>query len=970
MKKITGKVVSLVLALALVVTSFSANFAFAATKSTSGTVSKTEQDDVYLVNGGNKEIDLNAFLITGDFKLETKNHDEVSDPKVTAISHVSGDRLVSLKLSGDDDDDATLKLKNSSDNGTEVISVLVSGDYTDDDGNEYTVKGSQKLTVHVYDKGELVFGKATPNGVGEGVDELDAFPMTAGAEVNVGIYTVDANSANDAYAKFVPATSLYLSDDKDGYKDSGYQLDITSGDSDFHLSGLQIDKTATAADLTTPGYAVATIGKMKNGAINGDASTGNITITAKKLVKDGNKTTYKTSSDSDDKYTLKTKIDKKVDVATLMSYNSTTSGSIVTPGATVSGVPYSTALKANNSGYQDSGFTIEKSSGKSVLNDVEQFDGNEAIVTDKEVYFSSSLDADKVSIDKDTNVRKVSGYMATLDIGDANVGSVDIDHGNVDLADGKVGDISTDDSVLAGSTHLATPAGDVTITSGKAGNIDTGSAADNADTVTINGGSTGTIETDGTVDIQSTDSDEAITTGKITALKVTANADEAKISIGGVTVNDDDADVTVYSSGDADVTVGPIDFDFYDATLNLGDEDDEDNAFVGTIAAPLNAINGKIATQNDDTDVTVTGAVKIDTLSLDTDANITFKDAVTVGTIDGDGTFTVGAGKLYITDSASSARMKISDTLTNGLVAFKADAGNVDVDDLDTYGFTVDKTTASGVDTFKVASTSFAGVAINKTSSSIAKGYSETFTAVAYPNGTSLPAGYTVKWELDGGSEDVFDLTTSGNTAKIEVTSIDSTFASENHTTLTATLYDEDGYELDDYDAAKCSITATAVPEATSDTTKDFSVAKGSAYQFKITSATAPTFTTGTAGVFSVALASKNGNDYFYKITAIGNVGASTGIYLNGVKLLVASVKAPAFTTDTTKDVTVKGAYTLKVTAAATPTFALGTAGVFKAEFVSKTGNDYLYKITSVGAVGAKTGVYVNGVKTFVATVG
>ncbi|WP_444644419.1 hypothetical protein ACRQU7_05695 [Caproiciproducens sp. R1] len=926
MKKITGKVVSLVLALALVVTSFSANFAFAANKSTSGTVHKTQQDDIYLANGGDsKEVDLNAFLATGDFKLETKNHEEVSDPKVTAISHVSGDRLVSLKLSGDDDDTATLKLKSSSDNGTEVIKVLFSGDYTNDDGDEYTVKGSQELTVHVYDKGELVFGKTKVKDSGEGIDELDAFPMTAGATVNVGIFTVEPGE-NDAFANFVPATNLYQSDAKTGYAKDGYQIDVSSGSNDFHLLGITGIITSDGASSDPVNGVVATIGKMKDGTVTGDAGTGNVTITAKKI-KDG-----KVSSNSDDKYTLKAKIEKKVDVDTLLSYDS-------------------------NDNYKDSGFTIKKTSGKTVLDGVKQFDGKEAVLTDKEVVFGTLTG--KVSVDEDTNVRKISGTVTQLDIGDGNVGSVDLDNGEVNLTDGKVGDISTDGA-----------SGEVTITSGKAGNIDTSDADDNADKVTINGGSVGTIKTDGTVEIQSTDDDEPITTGKITALKVSAYADEAKVSIGGITANDDDSDFTLYGTDGSGISVGTIDFDYYDTTLNLGNEDDEDDAFVGTIAAPINAVNGKIATQNDDTDVTVTGTVNVDTLSFDTDAAITFKDAVTVGTIDGDGTFTVGAGKLYISESASGARMKISDPLTNGLVAFKADAGNVDVDDLDTYGFTVDKTTASGVDTFKVASTSFAGVAINKTFSSIAKDYSETFTAVAYPNGTSLPAGYTVKWELDGGSEDVFTLTTSGNTAKVEVTSIDSTFASENHTTLTATLYDEDGYELDDYDAAKCDITATAVPEATSDTTKDFSVAKGSTYQFKITSTTAPTFTTGTAGVFSVALASKNGNDYFYKITAIGNVGAATGIYLNGTKLLVATVKAPAFTTDTTKDVTVKGAYTLKVTAAATPTFALGTAGVFKAEFVSKTGNDYLYKITSVGAVGAKTGVYVNGVKTFVATVG
>ena len=50
MRKATGKVVSLVLALALVVTSFSSTFAFAATKTESGEVWDNQIKDVELVN--------------------------------------------------------------------------------------------------------------------------------------------------------------------------------------------------------------------------------------------------------------------------------------------------------------------------------------------------------------------------------------------------------------------------------------------------------------------------------------------------------------------------------------------------------------------------------------------------------------------------------------------------------------------------------------------------------------------------------------------------------------------------------------------------------------------------------------------------------------------------------------------------------------------------------------------------------
>jgi hypothetical protein len=330
---------------------------------------------------------------------------------------------------------------------------------------------------------------------------------------------------------------------------------------------------------------------------------------------------------------------------------------------------------------------------------------------------------------------------------------------------------------------------------------------------------------------------------------------------------------------------------------------------------------------------------------------------------------TIPVGQLYVTGSASSTKLKLSGAPVVGAVAFKADADTVDVEDFDTYGFTLTKSTSGSVDTFKIASLSFAGLQINPATATLAKGYSQTFTASAYPTGTSLPTGATIQWSLDGGSSDVFAMTTTGNTATVKVNSIDSTFASENKTSLTATLYDADGYVLDDYDAATCDITATATPAATSDTNSAISVAKGASYQMKVTSTTAPAVTTGSNGVFSVVLASKNGNDYFYKLTATGAVGASTGVYLNGNKIFVATVKAFAFTSDTSKDTTVKGAYTFKITSATTPTVSVGSAA-FKLAFVSKTGNAYLYKITSAGAAGTKVGVYVNGAKAFVAIVG
>ncbi|WP_326975529.1 hypothetical protein [Caproicibacter sp. BJN0012] len=74
------------------------------------------------------------------------------------------------------------------------------------------------------------------------------------------------------------------------------------------------------------------------------------------------------------------------------------------------------------------------------------------------------------------------------------------------------------------------------------------------------------------------------------------------------------------------------------------------------------------------------------------------------------------------------------------------------------------------------------------------------------------------------------------------------------------------------------------------DTTKDITVKKGASYQYKVTASAAPTFGFGTAGVFTSQLVSHSGNNYFYKVTAVGAAGASTGVYVNGQKVNIAKV--------------------------------------------------------------------------------
>ncbi len=151
-----------------------------------------------------------------------------------------------------------------------------------------------------------------------------------------------------------------------------------------------------------------------------------------------------------------------------------------------------------------------------------------------------------------------------------------------------------------------------------------------------------------------------------------------------------------------------------------------------------------------------------------------------------------------------------------------------------------------------------------------------------------------------------------------------------------------------------------------SDTNHDFAV--NGTYQFKITSKNGkdPVFAVGTPGVFQVTLAKVDGNDYFYKITAIGAPGSQAGIYINhGPRLLIATVGSD-FTSgiklDTGSRLSVaKGkTYQFRVTATSKPVFVCGNSSVFRVSFSGSKGNDYFFKATATGKAGDSAGFYVN----------
>ena len=155
MRKATGKVVSLVLALALVVTSFSSTFAFAATKSETADEVHAQSTTLYLSNLSDvadsakaladaKDDGRNLYNITNYVMeqvapwLETKDHIHVEDEiEISSIS-VSGDNIIRISKATDSDKEVGGKYAN--------MANIDAGDYV---ATVRDVKGTGKATVKV-----------------------------------------------------------------------------------------------------------------------------------------------------------------------------------------------------------------------------------------------------------------------------------------------------------------------------------------------------------------------------------------------------------------------------------------------------------------------------------------------------------------------------------------------------------------------------------------------------------------------------------------------------------------------------------------------------------------------------------------------------------------------------------------------------------------------------------------------------
>lgn len=943
MRKATGKVVSLVLALALVVTSFSSIAAFAATKTETGTATVDTNKDLYLANtngvdepeDGSKYFNLTDYIFNDGVKLETYDHIEINggkgDKDTIEISQVtvSGSSIVKVVKVNDsnkslypaanaEDGDYVVSVRDAKGTGSATLNVLLTGKTNDRGGDdEITVRGSVQIKLTLLDAKTPIlvndvpkFGKEPGSIDGlqknptdydidhDGKPETDKVPATLATA-----FVVKPVAAGTAIASYETQKVVKKTEDNNDYDENDYVVTATGTRS--YLSVDESDNTITFG-VTEPAV----------------GNTVRLTV-----------------------YSTKENTEKE----------------IVTDKTVVQGTS-----KVEN-----------KVVGE--IDSIDVGDGSKDTVNGKD---DTLLSKSKTYAKMDNEYWDVTGAEVVdkskgLTITAGRLGDVTVDAGTVSVNDGTIGNL------VASSGNITLDGGSLTSVKAENNTINVQGATvgeiKDAATVTVTSGKvTGAVNA-ANVELLPLNDEEPVSVGAVKAVALTVDGTNAAASAASFFAKAKDSSVELIGEN---ASLGAVDFDYRNTTMTL-------RGFVGTVPAPTKGTftgyeetGATITTDSEgETNATVSGNLAIANINLES-GTVAFTGNVKVDNVGGsEATMVINAGALNITESvATSNTLKIADAadVAAGTVVYTAASEIADESSFVGYGYTVKVVSGKTTDAFVIDSISFSGLTMNKTEAKILLGTSETFTASVYPNGTTMPEGAYIKFFLDGDENYVSGVDNGNGTATITAKKYDATFDVLNKATLTAQVYDQYDIQLEEYGEATCAITVIEKPETTyvSDTTGNVNVVAGNTYQFKITSTNGavPQFAVaGDGSIFKLVAQSNEGNDYFFKVQAVGTVGQVCGVYVNKEATPVATLTVSAdYTCDTTTvNVAVGATYQVKITANSMPTLAAGNS-IYTVAFASQSGNDYFFKITATqnAKAGDAVGFYINGAPSpaFVAT--
>lgn len=934
MRKATGKVVSLVLALALVVTSFSSIAAFAATKTETGTATVDTNKDLYLANtngvdqpeDGSKYFNLTDYIFNDGVKLETYDHIEInggnSDKDTIEISQVtvSGSSIVKVtkasenNVYGADEGDYIVSVRDAKGTGTATLNILLSGKTTERGGDdEITVRGSVQIKVTLLDAKTPILATAIPAEAGKACDAIEGLQKNPNGSVTPEGETEQVEATTDKAYVVLP---------------------VANGSAIATYEKQNVVKKTDANNTYSEGdYVVSVSGTRSYVATNDKAITFGVTEPAV-----GNTvrlTVYSTKKTDDNKFTT----DKTVVQATSKVENKVVGN--------IDSIDVGDASRATVNGKDDTLLSKSKTYAKMVGNEYWDVTGGEVV-------------------DRSENLTITAGRL----------GDVTVDAGTVSVNDGTIGNLVASGTVTldGGSlTSVKAEGNTINVQGATVGEIK------DAATVTVTSGKvTGAVNA-ANVELLPLNDEEPVSVGAVKAVALTVDGTNAAASAASFFAKAKDSSVELIGEN---ASLGAVDFDYRNTTMTL-------RGFVGTVPAPTkgtytgyDATGATITTDSEgETNATISGNLAIANINLES-GTVAFTGNVKVNNVGGsEATMVINAGALNITESvATSNTLKIADAadVAAGTVVYTAASEIADESSFVGYGYTVKVVSGKTTDAFVIDSISFSGLTMNKTEAKILLGTSETFTASVYPNGTTMPEGAYIKFFLDGDENYVSGVDNGNGTATITAKKYDATFDVLNKATLTAQVYDQYDIQLEEYGEATCAITVIEKPETTyvSDTTGNVDVVAGNTYQFKITSTdgSVPQFAVaGDGSIFKLVAQSNEGNDYFFKVQAVGTVGQVCGVYVNKEATPVATLTVSAdYTCDTTTvNVAVGATYQVKITANSMPTLAAGNS-IYTVAFASQSGNDYFFKITATqnAKAGDAVGFYINGAPSpaFVAT--
>lgn len=931
MRKATGKVVSLVLALALVVTSFSSIAAFAATKTETGTATVDTNKDLYLANtngvdepeDGSKYFNLTDYIFNDGVKLETYDHIIIDNPAEIEISQVtvSGSSIVKVtkasenNVYGADEGDYIVSVRDAKGTGTATLNVLLTGKTNDRGGDdEITVRGSVQIKLTLLDAKTPIL--TTGTAFGEEPDSIDGLQKNPNGTVEVEgeknpvsattatAFVVKPVAAGTAIASYETQKVVKKTEDNNGYDENDYVVTATGT-----RSYVDVKNNTITFGVTEPAV----------------GNTVRLSVYS----------TKKVTSDDGDYWTT----DKTVVQGT---------------------------SKVENKVVGD-------------IDSIDVGDGSKDVVNDKaDTLLSKSKTYAKMGNEYwDVTGAEVVDESENLTITAGRLGDVTVKTGTVSVNDGTIGNL------VASSGNITLDGGSLTSAKAVGNTINVqgatvGEIKDAANVNVTSGKVTGAVSATN-VSLSPLNDEEPVSVGAVKAVTLTIDGTNAAAAAASFFAKNTTSTVELIGEN---ASLGAVDFDYRNTVMTL-------NGFVGTVPAPTKGTftgydmtGATITTDSEgETNATVSGNLAIANINLES-GTVAFTGNVKVDNVGGsEATMVINAGALNITESvATSNTLKIADAadVAAGTVVYTAASEIADESSFVGYGYTVKVVSGKTTDAFVIDSISFSGLTMNKTEAKILLGTSETFTASVYPNGTTMPEGAYIKFFLDGDENYVSGVDNGNGTATITAKKYDATFDVLNKATLTAQVYDQYDIQLEEYGEATCAITVIEKPETTyvSDTTDNVNVVAGNTYQFKITSTngSVPQFAVaGDGSIFKLVAQSNEGNDYFFKVQAVGTVGQVCGVYVNKEATPVATLTVAAdYACDTTAvNVAVGATYQVKITANSMPTLAAGNS-IYTVAFASQSGNDYFFKITATqnAKAGDAVGFYINGAPSpaFVAT--